>query len=233
MRSGRSPSRAGVAKTARRASGAGTVTTAHPHRRPGRAVSTEGRPRVASRHLARYACQMAVPQDIRQTLSLLRVRPGAPARPSRRSPSARALRPGLLERQESGLPSDIDPGDTAWTSLGERGIPARALVELASALGLSGAAELAAELGLAERTIQRRLAKRQALSIEEAEKSIRVARALVKARHVLEDMDAGARWLLAPSKALGGMKPLSLLGSGDGFTLVMDELGRIEHGVYS
>ena len=67
----------------------------------------------------------------------------------------------------------------------------------------------------------------------EAERSIRVARALVKARHVLEDEDAGARWLLAPSKALGGKRPLSLLGSGDGFAAVMDELGRIDHGVFS
>jgi putative toxin-antitoxin system antitoxin component (TIGR02293 family) len=169
---------------------------------------------------------MAVPRDIQETLSLLQVRRGPP-------PHA-AGRPRInVEHATPELPSAVDPGDTGWSTLGERGIPAQALVELASALGLSGAVELAGELGLAERTLQRRLAKRQHLSSEEAERSIRVARALVKARHVLEDEDAGARWLLTPSKALGGRRPLSLLGSGDGFTAVMDELGRIDHGVFS
>jgi putative toxin-antitoxin system antitoxin component (TIGR02293 family) len=117
--------------------------------------------------------------------------------------------------------------------VGDQGVPAQALAELASALGLSGPRELAAQLGLADRTVQRRLSKRQPLSREESEKSIRVARAHVKARHVLEDEGAGARWLQTPSKALGGRMPLSLLGTGDGFTAVMDELGRIDHGVFS
>ncbi len=169
---------------------------------------------------------MAVPRDIKETLSLLRVRRGPLPRATRRQRTK-------LEQAARELPSAVDPGDTGWTTLGEQGIPAQALVELASALGLSSARELAAELGLAERTLQRRLAKRQPLSSEAAERSIRVARALVRARHVLEDEDAGARWLLTPSKALGGKRPLSLLGSGDGFTAVMDELGRIDYGVFS
>jgi putative toxin-antitoxin system antitoxin component (TIGR02293 family) len=169
---------------------------------------------------------MAVRRDIQETLSLLHVRRGPPPRGARRPRTK-------VEQGAHEFPSAVDPGDTGWSTLGEQGIPAQALVELAAALGLSGAGELAAELGLAERTLQRRLAKREPLSSEEAERSIRVARALVKARHVLEDEDAGARWLLAPSKALGGRRPLSLLGSGDGFTAVMDELGRIDHGVFS
>src|SRR5262245_16793005 len=106
---------------------------------------------------------MAVPRDIQETLSLLQVRRGHPPRAARRT------------RTTAELPSAVDPGDTGWSTLGEQGIPAQALVELASALGLSGAGELAAELGLAERTLQRRLAKRQPLSSEEAERSIRVA----------------------------------------------------------
>ena len=40
-------------------------------------------------------------------------------------------------------------------------------------------------------------------------------------------------WLREPSRALGGAIPLSLLDTADGFTGVMDELGRIEHGVFS
>lgn len=165
---------------------------------------------------------MAVPDDVQETLSLLQVRPG---RPPRAGSGKRSTNPNL--------PSAVEPGDTGWSTVGDHGVPAQALAELASALGLSGPRELASELGLAERTVQRRLSNRQSLSPEESEKSIRVARALVKARHVLEDKDAGARWLQTPSKALGGRTPLSLLGSGDGFTAVMDELGRIDHGVYS
>jgi len=174
---------------------------------------------LAWRHLAGYVCHMASAPEVEETLSLLQFPAGRKGRPPR----------SLGEK----LPAVVDPGDTGWVTVSRRGVPADALAVLADALGLSNAAELAVELGLAERTIQRRLEKRQVLPFEEAEKSVRVARALVKARHVFEDEESGRRWLLMPSKALGGVRPLSLVESADGFTLVMDELGRIDHGVYS
>ena len=173
--------------------------------------------------MAGYSCHMASPSEVQETLSLLRLR----AKRVRSRVSAR------VSRAPARAPAAIEPGDTGWVTLSRQGVPADALGELATALGLANAAELAAELGLAERTLHRRLQKKQMLPFDEAEKSVRVARALVKARRVFEDDDSARRWLLTPSKALGGARPLSLLESADGFTLVMDELGRIDYGVYS
>lgn len=181
------------------------------------------RDRVARRQLAGYIRHMARPaREIEEALSLLHL------------PESRRARAAASHEGGKGtLPSVVEPGDTGWVAVSREGVPADALAVLASALGLSSPSELATELGVARRTVQRRLAKKQTLPFEESEKSVRVARALVKARHVFEDEESGRRWLVTPSKALGGARPLSLLETADGFTLVMDELGRIDYGVYS
>jgi putative toxin-antitoxin system antitoxin component (TIGR02293 family) len=50
---------------------------------------------------------------------------------------------------------------------------------------------------------------------------------------VFGDKDRFLAWANQPSKALAGKKPLELLGSRFGIDLVLDELGRMEHGVVS
>jgi putative toxin-antitoxin system antitoxin component (TIGR02293 family) len=40
-------------------------------------------------------------------------------------------------------------------------------------------------------------------------------------------------WLNAPCKALGSITPMSLLATKEGQQSVMNELGRIEHGVFA
>jgi uncharacterized protein (DUF2384 family) len=55
---------------------------------------------------------------------------------------------------------------------------------------------------------------------------------LAKAQELLGD-ENGRGWVLSGNRGLGGEVPLSLLDTADGFTAVMDELGRLEYGVYS
>jgi putative toxin-antitoxin system antitoxin component (TIGR02293 family) len=120
---------------------------------------------------------------------------------------------------------------TSWTQIIRGGIPSKALESTARNLGVS-INELSQSLGLPARTMHRRLAKGERLSPEETERSVRAARALARAQQLLGD-DNGRAWLLEGSRGLGGDVPITLLDTADGFTAVMDELGRLEHGVIS
>jgi putative toxin-antitoxin system antitoxin component (TIGR02293 family) len=112
-----------------------------------------------------------------------------------------------------------------------RGLPSAALESLTGNLGLPQA-ELAAVLGIPERTLARRK-KEGALSPEESAKLVRLARVARRAAEVFEDRDAAVRWLRQPNRALGGEVPLGLLDTEIGAESVADLLGRIEHGVFS
>jgi putative toxin-antitoxin system antitoxin component (TIGR02293 family) len=93
-------------------------------------------------------------------------------------------------------------------------------------------AELAAALGIPERTLTRR--KREGmLSSEESAKLVRLARVVQRAEEVFEDLGATVDWLKSPNAAFSGQTPLSLLDTEIGAELVMDTLGRIEHGVFA
>lgn len=53
-----------------------------------------------------------------------------------------------------------------------------------------------------------------------------------RATQVFGTADKAIRWLKCPVRALGGQTPLSLLGTEEGVTRVMDVLGQVEHGVW-
>lgn len=83
------------------------------------------------------------------------------------------------------------------------------------------------------RTLQRKRLRRAALSTEESDRLARLARILVRADTALGDEDKAGRWLAEENRALGGERPVALLDSDAGTLAVEQELGRIEHGVYS
>lgn len=60
-----------------------------------------------------------------------------------------------------------------------------------------------------------------------------IVEVIVRGLEVFEDKEKLILWLKHPSKALGGRTPLSMLNSRPGTDLLLDELGRIEAGVYS
>lgn len=57
-------------------------------------------------------------------------------------------------------------------------------------------------------------------------------RILHRATEVFGDEDSAAKWIKQEVHSLGGVTPLSLLATDAGADLVMDTLGRIEHGVF-
>jgi putative toxin-antitoxin system antitoxin component (TIGR02293 family) len=79
------------------------------------------------------------------------------------------------------------------------GLPSTALERMARHLDLSAVATIES-LGLAKRTIARRLHEHKPLSTEESERVVRRARVFAEAKHVL-DSEAKARlWLQKPNR---------------------------------
>ncbi len=118
-----------------------------------------------------------------------------------------------------------------WVSVLRRGLSSAAVDALTRSIRLSQA-ELAAALGIPERTLARR--KREGmLNSEESAKLLRLARVAERAGQVFVDRDAALAWLKRPNPALSGQTPLSLLDTDIGAEGVMDTLGRIEQGVFA
>lgn len=118
-----------------------------------------------------------------------------------------------------------------WVKMIRKGIPAAAVESLTRMVGVSQS-ELAATLGIPERTLARR--KREGmLTSEESAKLVRLARVVSRAHEVFEDLNAALNWLKSPNAALSGTAPLTLLDTDIGAESVLDTLGRIEHGVFA
>ena len=118
-----------------------------------------------------------------------------------------------------------------WVAVIRQGLSSAAVDSLVETLRVTQS-ELAAALGIPERTLARRK-KEGRLNSEESSKLVRLARIVGRAREIFEDPDTALDWLKSPNAALSGATPLSLLDTDIGAESVMDTLGRIEHGVFA
>jgi putative toxin-antitoxin system antitoxin component (TIGR02293 family) len=89
------------------------------------------------------------------------------------------------------------------------------------------------ELVIPKRTLARRRAAREKLTIEETDKALRLARIATETDRVFGNPEKASRWLRKPNSALGGHTPMSLLKSETGARTVDDLLGQIDHGMFS
>lgn len=89
------------------------------------------------------------------------------------------------------------------------------------------------ELVIPKRTLARRRAQNEALTVEETDKALRLARVSAEADRVFGDPAKASRWLRKKSAALSGNTPLALLKSETGARAVDDLLGQIDHGLFS
>jgi putative toxin-antitoxin system antitoxin component (TIGR02293 family) len=110
------------------------------------------------------------------------------------------------------------------------GLPSEFVVEMSDALDMPRST-LLENLKLARSTIESRIKSKKALSPAEGDAVLRAAKALTRAQEVFEDNAAAAAWIKRPNRSLGGATPVSLIDTDSGYELVMDTLGRIEHGV--
>ena len=82
------------------------------------------------------------------------------------------------------------------------------------------------------RTIARRIANRETLTVAENDSALRLVRVIDHADQVFGDREKALRWLRKPSRALNGIAPIDLLESETGAHLVEQALYQIEFGIY-
>jgi putative toxin-antitoxin system antitoxin component (TIGR02293 family) len=133
------------------------------------------------------------------------------------------------------LALDGAPGGTGlpsldWVRVIRQGLPAALIDSVALMTGMSRS-ELIRSLNLVERTILRRIKENDLLSRDETEKVVRLARTIERASQVFDDDANGLDWLRSKLPTLEGNRPLDLLDTDIGAHLVIDALGRIEHGI--
>jgi putative toxin-antitoxin system antitoxin component (TIGR02293 family) len=87
-------------------------------------------------------------------------------------------------------------------------------------------------LVLPARTLKHRKQKKQALSIEEADRTLRVARVIALADRVFANREKALRWLRRENDRLDGRTPLAMLRSEVGGDLVRQMLYQIDEGIY-
>jgi putative toxin-antitoxin system antitoxin component (TIGR02293 family) len=113
-----------------------------------------------------------------------------------------------------------------------KGLPFRSLERVSKRLAISSLV-MVESLGLARRTVARRVQDKKPLSPTESERLVRLTRVFAAAKQVLGSDDKARRWIFKPNRALGGEIPLRLLDTDIGTSAVFDELGRIEYGVFA
>ena len=115
--------------------------------------------------------------------------------------------------------------------LSKIGITKASLLHLADYLDLT-ISQIADLLPITERTIQRYADDRH-FSPSVSEHILQIAECTAAGIRVFEDKGKFLTWLRHPNRALGQQTPMSLLSSRFGSEMVLDELGRIEYGVFS
>lgn len=86
-------------------------------------------------------------------------------------------------------------------------------------------------LHITERTIQRYKKEKRTFESLQSERIIEIAKLQLKGKEVFGSKEYFDEWMNSKIIALGNIRPVELLDSSFGIDLLMDELGRIEHGV--
>jgi len=84
-----------------------------------------------------------------------------------------------------------------------------------------------------KRTLARRRAADEPLTVEETDKALRLARIAVQAERVFGEPEKAHRWLRKAKRELNGETPLAYLASEAGARVVEEMLHRIEHGMFA
>lgn len=115
--------------------------------------------------------------------------------------------------------------------LGNQGVTKDALTHLAEYFSFS-VNQMAQLLSIPARTIKRQTPE-ESFNRTVSEQILQIAKVVAKGSEVFAGKDEFQAWINHPNKALSNKTPISLLMSKFGSDMVLDELGRIEHGVFS
>lgn len=111
------------------------------------------------------------------------------------------------------------------------GIPRKALDELMDYTGIT-IDEITDILHISDRTL-RRYTPQQKLNESQTERLIEVAKLYSRGEEVFGSLNAFKEWMNSTVMALGNKKPKTFLDTSLGITMLMNELGRIEHGIFA
>ncbi len=92
-------------------------------------------------------------------------------------------------------------------------------------------ADWAFMLGISERSLQRYIKTDHTFTVGESEKLLRLSHLLNRGLAVFGNSGRFQEWLKEGTPALSGDSPFELLDTIFGLDMVLDELGRIEHGI--
>lgn len=111
------------------------------------------------------------------------------------------------------------------------GIPRKALDELMAYTGIT-TDEISAILHISSRTL-RRYTPQQKLNESQTERLIEIAKLYSRGEEVLGSINAFKEWMNSTVMALGNKKPKTFLDTSLGIDILMNELGRIERGIFA
>lgn len=118
-----------------------------------------------------------------------------------------------------------------WIKKIRSGLPCSTVTTLADKMDVPQK-DVAAWLHTTTRTIQRSIEANTPLGLDLSDRVAQLIRVYRRCRDVFRDDKKVSVWLKSPNYALGNVSPVSLLDTIPGMEIVLDELGRIEHGVF-
>lgn len=126
----------------------------------------------------------------------------------------------------------FEPDDQIFfIELIRKGIPRKAIDLMMTKTGLTED-EMAIVLHISKRTLQRRNSF-ELMNPDQSERLIELAKLYTKGQITLGSLDDFNEWMNQRHLTLGNKKPREFLDTSIGIHFLLDELGRIEHGIYS
>ncbi len=111
------------------------------------------------------------------------------------------------------------------------GVPKKALDNLVDNTGIT-IPEMSRIIRTSDRTL-RRYTPTQKLNAEQSERLIELAKLYSRGEEVFGNMDLFKAWMDSSVMALGNKKPKEFLDTSIGIDLLMNELGKIEQGIFA
>jgi putative toxin-antitoxin system antitoxin component (TIGR02293 family) len=118
-----------------------------------------------------------------------------------------------------------------FISVIRKGVSKKALYTLMEMTGITSK-EMAFIIRLSDRTL-RRYKSQTLLNPEQSERIIELARLYSRGEQVFGNLESFKEWMNSTVMALGNRKPKEFLDTSLGIGILMDELGRIEHGIFA
>ena len=112
-----------------------------------------------------------------------------------------------------------------------KGLTRKSLDHFMNATGLT-ADEMAAIMHTSTRTLRRYTAE-TILNPDQSERVIELARLYSRGEEVFGNLNLFKDWMNATILSLGNKKPKEFLDTSIGINILMDELGKIEHGIFA